>query len=88
MIFLLTLLNIKMTDTEKLLYLILFFVYYFLWGIVSYCYFKLHKKDTKESWKLYIFFYGMRLRIAFSAIFAVFTKELFLYGIIRIISGQ
>jgi hypothetical protein len=73
---------------EDLLFWIFFFICYFLWGVTCYCYFKLYKKYTKESWILYIFVYGLRFRIVFSTLFGVISMHLCAYGYIQIVSGQ
>jgi Fe2+ transport system protein B len=63
---------------------VLFFPYYIILGIICYSYFKFIKKEMKEKWHLYVFFYGMRIRLGVSGILAVITADLILYGYVRI----
>jgi hypothetical protein len=73
---------------RETLFFIFFSTYYLLWGVISYCYFRFYKKDKTENMKLYIFFYGMRIRIAISGLFAILTVHLWLYGAIQIVSNK
>ena len=69
------------------LIIMLFFFYYFAIGLLLLLYFRIIRKKMKETWILYVFCWGMRVRTAISGVLSILTTELCIYGYIPIINN-